>query len=226
MKHLFLFFILLTGFQSQAQYKFLANNCSNQYSAKLFVVTCDDGHCGGRATIILYDKISGKEINTFNSADLDFDLNEKQDAKLGWLELGKHQSPLIFGDFNFDGNEDLAIRNGSNGAFMSPSYDIYLATADQKFYLNTAFSQLASENLGLFTINNKNKQLITERKDGCCYYITTHYVIDAKNKPVEISSVLEDTSIGDDVTVITRKTVNGKVFKTIQRFKAKDYYKP
>lgn len=223
MKNLFIFCLFLISFQAGAQFKFLANNNSEQYKAKIFVADCADGLCGGKATIILYDKISNKELETFHSVDLDFSLNGNQDAKIGWLDLGKYQSPLIFGDFNFDGIEDLAIRNGSKGLYMSPSYDIYLAT-NNKFFLSKELTKLASENLGMFGIDKKNKLLSVEQKNGCCYQQTISYRIDKKNLVTEVSSVIEDSSIGDDVTVITTKVVNGKKQRTVQKYKIKDYY--
>ncbi|RDC55059.1 hypothetical protein DU508_18065 [Pedobacter chinensis] len=223
MKYLLIVIFLISGYSSNAQFKFLANNSSNQYKAKIFVADCSDGSCGGKATIILYDQITEKEIQTFHSADLDFGLTEKQNAKIGWLELGKYQSPLIFGDFNFDGAEDIAIRNGSNGSYASPSYDIYLAKGDN-FFLNKELTKLASENLGMFEVNKNLKQITINHKDGCCYHKSINYAIGAKNGLTEVSSVIEDSSIGDDVTVITQKLSNGKIKRTIQKFKKKDYY--
>lgn len=214
---------LLIGCAAQAQYKFLANNSSNAFKAKIFVENCSTGSCDGKATIILYDKITDKELQTFSSKDLDFGLTETQNAKLGWLELGKYQTPLIFGDFNFDGTEDLAIRSGNNGAYASPSYDIYLS-ANGKFVLNAELTKLASENLGLFDIDKKNKQVSIHQKDGCCFDKTVNYKFDAKKGLYEDSSVIEDSSIADNVTVITQKLVEGKMKKTVQKFKFKDYY--
>ena len=224
MKNPFLFAILFSSFQAAAQFKFLANNCSNQYNAKIFVADCDNGLCGGKSTIILYDKDSDKELETFHSADLDFSLAEKQDARIGWLELGKYQSPLIFGDFNFDGLEDLAIRNGNSGAYASPSYDVYLASKDRKFVLDKNFTKLASAHLGMFDVDRKKKQISVEEKSGCCYHKTTSYTFNTKKGLTEVASVIEDSSIGDNVTVITQKLIGGKMQKTIQRFKTKDYY--
>ena len=134
MKSLFIFCgILLLFSSSQAQFKFLANNSSDQYKAKIFVEKCEGNACSGKATIIIYEKVTDRETDIFHSEDLDFGLTATQNAKLGWLELGKYQTPLIFGDFNFDGLEDLAIRNGSNGAYGSPSYDVYLSSKENKF---------------------------------------------------------------------------------------------
>lgn len=224
MKNLLLFAVLFSSFPAVAQFKFLANNCSSQYKAKIFVADCDHGLCSGKSTIILYDKISNNELETFHSADLSFSLTEKQDARIGWLELGKYQSPLVFGDFNFDGFEDIAIRNGNTGTYMSPSYDIYLANANGKFIINKGLTKLASENMGMFEIDKKTKQLTIEQKDGCCFHKSISYLLDPKNNLTEVSSVIEDSSIRDIVTVITQKKVSGRMIKTVQRFKTADYY--
>ncbi|MNK81792.1 hypothetical protein D3C87_1015470 [compost metagenome] len=214
---------LLIGHYAKAQFKFTANNSSNNFKAKIFVENCTTGHCNGKATIILYDKITDQEMQTFTSKDLDFGLTEMQNAQLGWLDLGKYQTPLIFGDFNFDGTEDLAIRNGNNGAYASPSYDIYLSI-NNKFVPNAALTKLASENLGLFDVDKKNKQLAIHLKNGCCFDKTINYKFDVKKELYEDSSVIEDSSIADNVTVITQKLVDGKIKKTVQKFKFKDYY--
>lgn len=225
MKNLLIIAVFLfISLRTTAQFKFLSNNTSNEYNAKIFVADCSDGHCEGKATIILYDKISEEEIQTFHSADLDFSLTAKQDARIGWLDLGKYQSPLIFGDFNFDGSEDLAIRNGNNGAYGSPSYDVYLSGKNRTFILDKSLTQLASENLGMFLVDRKLKQISTEQKSGCCFHKTTSYIMDSKKGMVEVSSVIEDSSMGDEVTVITQKMIGGKKQKTVQKFKAKDYY--
>jgi len=225
MKSLIIFLgMVLIANASKAQFKFLANNSSNQYKAKIFVDKCDDNSCSGKATVIIYDKATDREVDTFHSEDLDFDLTKTQNAKLGWLDLGKYQTPLIFGDFNFDGFEDIAIRNGSNGAYFSPSYNVYLASGQNKFLLNKELTKLASENLGIFDIDKKTKQLSIHQKDGCCFDKTINYKFDAKNVLYEDSSVIEDSSIADNVTVITQKLVNGKIKRTVQKFKMKDYY--
>ncbi|WP_156166697.1 hypothetical protein [Pedobacter sp. BMA] len=216
--------LVLAGLFAQAQYTFLANNCSGQYNVKVFVASCEGGNCGGKATLVLSDKITGKEIEPFHSLDLDFNLTDKQNARLGWVELGKYQSPLIFGDFNFDGFEDMAIRNGNNGAYSSPSFDVYLGSANQKFTLNPEFTKLASENLGMFEVDRKTKELTIHLKSGCCYQQRITYKVTTKDIPSEVSSVIEDSSIGDDVTVITRKLVDGKMQKKVEKFKAKEYY--
>ncbi|MCX2432471.1 XAC2610-related protein [Pedobacter sp. GR22-10] len=223
-KLMIIFAALLVSFNASAQFKFLSNNTSDEYNAKLFVADCTDGHCEGKATIAISDKITGDDIQTFHSDDLDFSLTEKQNARIGWLDLGKYQSPLIFGDFNFDGKEDLAIRNGNKGAYGSASYDIYISDKNRKFTLDKNLTKLASENLGMFDVDRKKKQISIEQKSGCCFHSTTSYEVDSKKGLKEVSSVIEDSSMGDEVTVITQKMVGGKMQKNVQKFKTKDYY--
>lgn len=216
--------LLFISVCAQGQYKFIDNTSSGQYEAKIFVANCEKSSCDGKGTIIMYNKISGAEIQTFHSINLEFSLTDKQDAKLGWLPLGKYQSPLIFGDFNFDGFEDIAIRNGSKGSYDSPSYDVYVATVNAKFSLDARLTALASQNLGMFALDKKNQWISTEEKNGCCYLKTTRYKQDHKKQWLVVETVIEDSSIGEDVLVITQKLINGKIQKTVEKFKIKDYY--
>ena len=66
--------ILLIASTSKAHFKFLANNSSEQYKAKIFVDKCEGNACSGKATVIVYDKITNREIDTFHSEDLDLSL--------------------------------------------------------------------------------------------------------------------------------------------------------
>ncbi|MDQ0970018.1 hypothetical protein QFZ20_005421 [Flavobacterium sp. W4I14] len=100
MKSLIIFCcILLIANTSKAQFKFLANNSSDHYKAKIFVDKCEGNACSGKATVIIYDKATDREVDTFHSEDLDFGLTETQNAKLGWLDLGKYQTRFNFWRF-------------------------------------------------------------------------------------------------------------------------------
>lgn len=210
---------------SFGQYKFLAPNASNQYDAKVFVNDYDKNICSGKGTIIIYDKVTNHEVQSFHSEDLIFTLNEKQNGKLGWLELGKYQSPMIFGDFDFDGNEDIAVRNGTNSESNSPTYDIYLYKSADNFVLDPQLTKLARTYMGMFLVDKANKQLSVEQEVGCCVHKTIHFQLDDKLQWIEVSSVIEDLSVTDYVTVITQAIVDGKIKRTVEKFKTKDYYK-
>jgi hypothetical protein len=216
-------FVLVSNY-SKAQNNFVYQKPLSKYFAKISLANCKDGLCSGNANIKIFDQESHKEIQSFVSADLDFALTENQDPKNDTVTLSKDQSPVIFGDFNFDGLEDIAIRNGSNELYSAPSYDVYLLKNNQSFTFSKDLTRLASNNLGMFTIDKKNKLLTVDQKDGSYYHKTISYKFDTKKGLIEVSSTIEDASIGDNVVVIKQKIVDGKMQKTIQKFKTTDYY--
>ncbi|RTZ46009.1 hypothetical protein EJ377_15420 [Chryseobacterium arthrosphaerae] len=70
---------------------------------------------------------SNTKVQTFVSDDLVIDLKPDQKPKPGkMMELAKDQSAIIIDDFNFDGTEDIALRNGNMGNYHSASYDVYV----------------------------------------------------------------------------------------------------
>ena len=69
---------------------------------------------------------------------------------------------LISMIFNFKGSEDLAIRNGYEGPYDGPSYDVYVFhKTKNKFVSSEDLSALTYENLGMFDVNSKRKRMIT-----------------------------------------------------------------
>src|SRR5437870_11508281 len=93
--------ILSIASLSFAQISFTVNNSSKIYTAKILVQKCEDETCSGKGTVTLYTKNNSKPVQQFTSKDLYFNLDsDKNPSKK--MELYDEQSPLIFGDFNFD----------------------------------------------------------------------------------------------------------------------------
>jgi len=65
--------------------------------------------------------------------------------------------------------------------------------------------------LGMFTVDNKKRQLETFDKSGCCCHITERYSVTG-GRPVKIFEEVEDATITDEtkVKITTKKLVNGK----------------
>lgn len=205
---------------------FSINNGSNNYSASLVVEKCNTTNCEGKAVIKLTDKKTKKLVQTFNSENLYFFLDKKQKPTVNIIQLYNEQSPLIFGDFNFDGNEDLAIRNGNNSAYGGPSYDIYLYNKEKKLLLlNKVLTKLVLENLGMFQIDKKRKRIITFSKSGCCWHLTTEYTFIPNKGLVKVFELEEDAQNSDLVTVSTRKLIKDKWETKVKKYKIKEYYK-
>lgn len=223
--------LLATGLSlpAQAQRRFKLPNGSAQYSAELTVAGCADDQCQGPGTVRLFSKQTKQLVQTFASADLNFFLDNDNHTQptVNVVELYGEQSPLIFADFNFDGTEDLAIRNGNNSSYGGPSYDVYVyASRPRKFIRSAELTALATENLGMFQLDTKRKRLVTFEKSGCCWHLTTEYAVVPGQGLVETKTVEEDATGADEQVVVkTREKVQGRWRTSVRRFPLKEYYK-
>ena len=109
---------------TQAQV-FEIKNASKRYDVTM-TTNCTDSSCDGQANIDLYLKGTTQHFQHFSSAELTMDLDETDKPSVNVVQLYGEQSALIFADFNFDGSEDVAIRNGNYGAYGGPTYDVYV----------------------------------------------------------------------------------------------------
>lgn len=208
------------------QKTFTINNSSKIYNAKIQVEKCEDKTCSGSGTIKIYTKNNSRLLQEFKSEDLYFTLDHNNKPSTV-MELYDEQSPLIFGDFNFDQNEDLAIINGNNSGYGLSSYDVYVYNVTRKqFVLSKELTELASTNLGMFDIDKKRKRLKTFTKSGCCWHQSTEYEVVPKKGLVRVYELTEDATKGDDYVYVTEeKFINGKWTKTTKKHRTKDYYK-
>ncbi|RPE08053.1 hypothetical protein EGT74_13345 [Chitinophaga lutea] len=211
---------------AMAQTVITVNNASARYNAKI-TAKCESAHFHGEAKIQLLEKERNRAVQTFSSKDfiVQLDSNWKEgDKKAG---IADNQQPLVFDDFNFDGEEDVAIRNGNNGSYGGPSYDVYVYnTAKKAFVADKMLTRLASENLGMFETDRFRKQLTVHQKSGCCWHSTITYGLQPGRGLTKVAEVVEEADAGGDmVTVTTSQLVNGKMKKSVQRYKAQEYYK-
>lgn len=165
----------------------------------------------------------------FQSDDLNFYLDKKLKPTVNVVQLYGEYSPLIFGDFNFDGSEDFAIRNGSEGADGGPTYDVYVYHRNKKdFVYSEDLASLTRENLGMFEVDDVSKRIITRSKDGCCYHETAQYRVVPKKGLVLVEELVEDARSnvgGERVKVTHRKLLNGKWKVSNQYYPLDQYYK-
>lgn len=206
---------------------FTVTQGSARYAATLTVAGCADDHCAGAGTIRLLNKQTRQLVQTFASEDLSFYLDAPgRQPTVNTVELYGEQSPLIFGDFNFDGSEDLAIRNGNRSSYDGPSYDVYVyASRSRRFIRSAELTALASDNLGMFQVDKARKRLITFQKDGCCWHLTTEYEVVPGQSLSEVLTLEEDARGGEKVTVKTRRKTNGRWTSTTRSYPIKEYYK-
>lgn len=210
--------------QETRKYEF--TDASKYFDIRVRVDNCKADECSGPAVFSFYKKGRAKPYQVI-------DLPKTID--LGWgtpsannTNLYDEQSMINVDDFNFDGMDDLAICNGSNGSYGMPSYNIYLSDrAAGKFVYNKAFSDLG-HHLGMFTVDEKAKMLETFDKSGCCYHITERYKV-INNRPVKVYVFEEDATRMSKKyagkVVLTTKTLVGRRWKTsVKVVNRKDYY--
>lgn len=222
----YLAFLFLLAKISFGQNNFTINNGSEIYYATISVDSCTQDNCEGKGTIKLFDKKTDKLFQTFVSDDLYFFSDNNGNPTVNIIQLYNEQSPLIFEDFNFDGSEDLAIRNGNNSGYGGPSYDVYVYHRNKKkFVVSDELTQLAYENLGMFQTDHERKRIVTFQKSGCCWHITTEYSVVPKKGLVKIFELEEDAQGGEFVIVTIRELINDKWISKEEIFNIDEYYK-
>ncbi|MBV9242939.1 MAG: hypothetical protein JO314_13120 [Acidobacteria bacterium] len=222
MKKLTLIFVLVFAGTAISQRTFDIKDASQYFDVKVKVAKCDDQFCSGRATFSFYKKGGTTPYQVITLPDTNIDISDGGPA-VNTTMLYDKQSVIDVGDYNFDGMEDIALCNGTNGAYGMPSYNVYLSNrAAGKFVYSPALSELA-HGLGMFEVLKDKKQLETLNKDGCCWHITERYKVVA-NRPVKVWEEVEDARGADQskVKVTTKELVNGRWKTTVKWVKAED----
>lgn len=222
-----LILILLLASSAAAQHTFELKNASKYFDIKLNVEKCDDFSCDGKATFSFYKKGGAKPYQVISLPETHMEFGEDNKPLVNTTLLYDAQSVVNIDDFNFDGMEDVAICDGTNGSYNGPSYRIYLSSrAAGKFVFNQKFTDLAYH-LGMFTVDKKTKSLETFDKSGCCWHVTERYKV-IGNRPVKVYEMVEDATGFDEkknmriVTTTEKILVNGKWRKKVTTERVKD----
>ena len=211
MKNLAIVVLLLFSTASFAQKTFEIKDASKFFDIKVKVATCDDTSCTGKATFSFYKKGGSVPYQVINLRDTYVELTNDGTPLVNTTLLYDAQSVINIDDYNFDGMEDVAICNGTNGSYNGPSYNVYLSSrAAKKFVYSPSFTALG-QHLGMFTVNKDKKQLETFDKSGCCWHITERYSVVA-GRPKKVFEEVEDATIQDEtkVKVTTKTLINGR----------------
>jgi len=207
--------MLLTG-TALAQEKFEIKNASKLYDVKLEVDKCEDEMCEGKAAVTLYKKNSKTPFQVFRLPATSFMLNDDGSAPVNETRLYDQQSAFNFGDFNFDGVDDIALCDGQNGQYGAPSYQVYLfSPRSGKFVRNAGLTVLGQDYLGMFEVDKKRKIISTTSKSGCCWHKFEEYRM-VNNRPVKVFEEEEDAGFPDGVKTTTRRLVKGRWKKTVK----------
>ena len=148
--------------------------------------------------------------------DIDYELDNSKAHQLGdkisanivSLPYGE-SSLLIYDDFNFDNKPDLAIKDGRNGCYGGPSYQVYLKQG-RTFVHSEGFTELAQGNCGFFDIDEEKQTLHTMTKSGAAWHQYSDYKV-INNEPVAVRIVEEEYNYKGLLSILEKTRVNGKM---------------
>jgi uncharacterized protein YecE (DUF72 family) len=201
---------------AQQSFSFKIDGFSDKYYGLVQVNDTADVFKAG--TVKVFDKATRKELMHTKSDELTFDLHDGQ-VKANILEAPYgEQSLIIYEDFNFDGVKDFALMDGQNSCYHGPSFQVWLAQG-AGFKHSEAFTRLAQEYCGMFTVNKQDKVLETMTKSGCCWHQFSRFKVE--NGQLKTISVVE-SSLSNTEPYFEEESqqtwVNGKEEQTLKQF--------
>ena len=162
----------------------------------------DTADCSGSGSVRL---TKGAYSVGIHSEDLRFSVHQ------GRVDNRRHPVLLEIADFNFDGMPDIAVRNGSNGNYSAPSYDIYVATVEGGHSLDPELTGLAQSYQGTpYRLDAKRKILQVSAKSGCCRVFTQDYQVTPQGlREIKRAAIYMDDD-SDEWFIIESKPVRGR----------------
>ena len=148
--------------------------------------------------------------------DIDYELENSKEQGLGdqlsanvvSLPYGD-SSILIYEDFNFDNKADLAIKDGRNGCYGGPSYQVYLKQG-RTFVHSEGFTELAQGYCGFFDVDEDTQTLHTMTKSGAAWHQHSDYKV-INNQPVAVRIIEEEYNYKGLISIVEKTLVNGKM---------------
>ncbi len=183
------------------------------------IETVDDENSESNSVIrVINSKNKQTLINQSANIDTDYELSRSDEHQLqGKLSVNIANAPygdhsvLIYDDFNFDKQKDIALRDGNYGCYGGPSYQVYLKQGNT-FVLSDSFTELTQGYCGFFGIDKDSQVLSTMTKSGAAWHQYSEYkVID--NKPVAVHIIEEEYNSRGLIAVTERTRIGGKMIE-------------
>lgn len=209
-------------FQSLPRSTYQLQDFSERYRATLEISDKDDVFRPG--IISVYEKKGGPALVQVQSDSLVLDQQPGSDevsVNVQELPYGE-QSVLIQSDFNLDGIPDLALMDGQFSCYGGPSYQVFLGSADGLEH-SDAFTELAQNYCGMFSVDEKTREISVFTKSGCCWHeFSTYGLKDGQPVLNERVAISHDDPNG---FVTETRTVqrDGKDVVSVKRFWDDEY---
>lgn len=214
-----LFIVVCWSMFCNAQNFYELQNVSKAYNVIANIENCSEKSCTGKAIIDFYDKTNMKKYQTLYSDNFYLQLNENRKPIIDSLK-----NSIVFEDFNFDGNEDVAIVDKVND--KNRVFKVYLKNdSTQQFVLNESLTNFVLENSLLFKKDSERKRIITYLKKGCCWSLRSEYIFTPEQRLVKVYDFEEDTKDPKKVTTVEREFKDYKWFAKTKIYPREQYFK-
>lgn len=194
---------------------FQIQDFSDDYYAVINTID-DEGYESNSVISIIDSKTKQTLIRQPSSIDIKYELADSQQHQLDKkisanivnAPYGEH-SVLIYDDFNFDQQKDIALKDGNYGCYGGPSYQVYLKEGDN-FVHSAGFTDLTQGYCGFFGIDKETQTLNTMTKSGAAWHQYSKYkVID--NEPVAVHIIEEEYNSKGLISIKESTRVKGKM---------------
>jgi hypothetical protein len=176
----------------EAAQTFVLPEASTRFDVELSSQSCDKDSCTGPMTVALYRKGTKSKVRSFSEKSCVVQLTKRGIPYVSVAKLYEVDAAIVFDDFNFDGEEDFAIKRETGVGYSGLAYTVYLWNPTAKrLEKSKALSDLVGEGaLGFFKVDTERQRLMTFSKDGCCLHQTMEYAV-VDGKP-ELAKIITD----------------------------------
>lgn len=215
MKYKILFLFLMI--KAYSQNKYVIDNISDKFYFEITGKLIKNSFSCGKnemddCKIKIFNKKDKKFLQEVISDVFMFDLKNNK-VCINKVQLD-NCNPIIFYDFNFDGMNDLAIRNGDNYQ-QGPNYDFYFYNnKNKKFLKNQQLSSICIEGSGLFKIDS-NKKKIKLNDGGFQYNSTSIYEFNTKSNEFKKIIQIDVMASGEKIKYIEKHFKDKKKSKLL-----------
>ncbi len=209
-----------------AQDRFRLNDASERFDVDLLIENCPSVgfELCGPMTVRFFLK---GNVHPFQSIRVPSTNIWDDVPKANIIRRYDDQSTINFGDFNFDGIDDIAICDGADGGYGMPSYRVYLYTPSKKrFVFSPSFTRMNGGGLGMFETDKKKKMHFVFTKSGCCWHQTQGFDV-SRGRPRRVYELTENATYGDvsEVEITAGKLIRGRWRTWVKHVKWSEYYR-
>lgn len=204
-----IFFIFSLNAFSQIEYKI--EDFSDAYYAVFIMNEDQKEEVFKEGTMLVFDKKTGSTLVEVECESSTFEIKLTEGSKKIQVPY-EAQSSLLYEDFNFDGNKDIAVQQYYSS--KGPSYTIYIAKK-AGFELDEDFTNLIQSSQGNWDLDPDSNKIYTRSSGGCCWHSYSTYSIQ-NGRPVLTAETVEHIDFAFTITT-SKHLQEGKMIETVEK---------